>query len=127
MKIKDLKRIIREELSYIQELGFDYPGKVKSQDLDQESDDYRRGYTDGLRDGYDRGFKDGQVGDLDENTPAKEPGTKEAPTKPDTGEKTKPRRGFEPKPGAEPKPKARSLKEEDMIKKITDRFKSLKK
>lgn len=27
MKIKDLKRIIREELSSIQELGFDYPGK----------------------------------------------------------------------------------------------------
>ena len=79
MKIKDLKRIIREELSSI----------------------------------------------LAENTPAKEPGTKEAPTKPDTGEKTKPRRGFEPKPGAEPKPKA--LKEEDMIKKIADRFKSLKK
>lgn len=79
MKIKDLKRIIREELSSI----------------------------------------------LSENAPAKEPGTKEAPTKPDTGEKTKPRRGFEPKPGAEPKPKA--LKEEDMIKKITDRFKSLKK
>jgi hypothetical protein len=79
MKIKDLKRIIREELSSI----------------------------------------------LAENAPAKEPGTKEAPTKPDTGEKTKPRRGFEPKPGAEPKPKA--LKEEDMIKKIADRFKSLKK
>jgi hypothetical protein len=79
MKIKDLKRIIREELSSI----------------------------------------------LAENAPAKEPGTKEAPTKPDTGEKAKPRRGFEPKPGAEPKPKA--LKEEDMIKKIADRFKSLKK
>jgi len=79
MKIKDLKRIIREELSSI----------------------------------------------LAENAPAKEPGTKEAPTKPDTGEKAKPRRGFEPKPGAEPKPKA--LKEEDMIKKIADCFKSLKK
>jgi len=81
MKIKDLKRIIREELSSI----------------------------------------------LSENAPAKEPGTKEAPTKPDTGEKTKPRRGFEPKPGAEPKPKAKALKEEDIVKKITDRFKSLKK
>lgn len=79
MKIKDLKRIIREELSSI----------------------------------------------LAENAPAKEPGTKEAPTKPDTGEKTKPRRGFEEKPGVKPKPKA--LKEEDIVKKITDRFKSLKK
>ncbi len=76
MKIKDIKRIIREEVSSI----------------------------------------------LAENAPAKE---KETPTKPDTAEKTKPRRGFEPKPGAEPKPKA--LKEEDMIKKIADRFKSLKK
>jgi hypothetical protein len=79
MKIKDIKRIIREELSSI----------------------------------------------LAENAPAKE---KETPTKPDTAEKTKPRRGFEPKPGAEPKPKAKaSLKEEDMVKKIADRFKSLKK
>ena len=82
MKIKDIKRIIREELSSI----------------------------------------------LAENAPAKEKETKEAPTKPDTDEKTKPRRGFEPKPGAEPKPKAKaSLKEEDMVKKIADRFKSLKK
>lgn len=79
MKIKDIKRIIREELSSI----------------------------------------------LAENAPAKEKETKEAPTKPDTAEKTKPRRGFEKKPGAEPKPKA--LKEEDMVKKIADRFKSLKK
>jgi hypothetical protein len=83
MKIKDLKRIIKEELVAI----------------------------------------------LAENAPAKEPGTKEAPTKPDTDEKAKPRRGFEPKPGAEPKPKAKkaSLKEEDMVKKIADRFKKLKK
>jgi len=125
MKIKDLKRIIREELSYIQELGFDYPGKVKSQDLDQESDDYRRGYTDGLRDGYDRGFKDGQVGDLDENTPAKEKETITAPPQTTPGTTPK-RRGFDkPAPGVKPNPKA--LKEEDMIKKIADRFKSLKK
>lgn len=123
MKIKDLKRIIREELSYIQELGFDYPGKIKSQDLNQESDDYRRGYTDGLRDGYDRGFNDAQT--VSENAPAKEKETITAPPKttPDTTPK---RRGFDkPSPGVKPNPKA--LNEEDIIKKIANRFKSLKK
>jgi len=131
MKIKDLKRIIREELSSIQELGFDYPGKVKSQDLDQESDDYRRGYTDGLRDGYDRGFKDGQVGDLDENAPAKEKETTTAPPKTKPGNP-----GLTPTPGQTPKEtpaKAvgkNNVKEDKaaiLVKGIMNKYKKLKK
>ena len=62
---------------------------------------------------------------LKENAPAKEKEKTTAPptTKPGTTPK---RRGFDkPAPGVKPNPKA--LKEEDMIKKIADRFKSLKK
>ena len=66
---------------------------------------------------------------LNENAPAKpkEKETKEAPTKPDTEKERGPRRGFEQKPGVKPNPKAKHLKEEDIVKKITDRFKKLKK
>ena len=125
MKINKLKEIIREELASIKELGFDYPGKTKSLDLDQESEDYRRGCTDGLRDGYDRGFKDAET--------VSESETKEAPTKTPTTTPTK-------KPGpltpGKNVPKIRPEKaknevtetrEETLVKGIMNKYKKLKK
>jgi hypothetical protein len=123
MKINKLKEIIREELASIKELGFDYPGKTKSLDLDQESEDYRRGYTDGLRDGYDRGFKDAET--------VSESETKEAPPK--TTPKTKPGNpGLTPTPGKTPKERpAKAKTNEDkaatLVKGIMNKYKKLKK
>ena len=62
--------------------------------------------------------------ELKENQPAKEPMT--IPVKPGTKEKPDEKRRKIGKPGVSPKPKA-SLKEEEMIDKITQRFLSKKK
>ncbi len=122
MKINKLKEIIREELASIKELGFDYPGKTKSLDLDQESEDYRRGYTDGLRDGYDRGFRDAET--------VSESETKEAPVKTPTTTPTKrPSPLTPPKTAPQTRPKAKTNEDKaaTLVKGIMNKYKKLKK